>query len=97
MVGTHIRRYAAEAASVLLQKYLYGKEQLATIVEARNTAAEALLHGLLEEQAYRLMRRRAFTNDYRRLHDFLLSRQKTDPTYGQAFCQLITRWNESVA
>lgn len=79
----------AEAA---LERYLHGREQIGIVLEARNTAAEAVLHGLLEENAYRLVRRRAFLHDKQRLQSFIAARQQSDPAYVQAFCRLTAQW-----
>ena len=80
------------AAQNLLDAYMQGIRRFETIIEARNTAAEALLHGLLEENAYRLVRRRAFLHDYARIQNFIRAKQKHDAGYAQAFCELVRRW-----
>lgn len=89
-----IRYRAADHPEVqrLLQRYRIGSSHMESLVEIRNTAAEALLHGLLEENAYRLIRRRAFLHDYAGLEGFILARQKNDGEYARAFCRLVQRW-----
>ncbi len=89
-----VESYTADpSAQNLLDAYLQGSRHLESLVEIRNTAAEALLNGLLEENAYQLVRRRAFLHDYARIRNFILAKQEHDTDYAQAFCELVRQWD----
>ena len=81
-----------KAAQSLLRQYLEGSGHIRTIVESRNTAAEAVLNGLLEPEAYRLIRRRALTADYRQLESYIQARRQYDAGYAQALGTLAAQW-----
>ena len=81
-----------EAAQSLLRQYLEGSGHIRTVIESRNAAAEAVLNGLLEPEAYRLIRRRAFTADYLRLENYIQARCRYDPSYAQALSTLAAQW-----
>ena len=79
-------------AQKTLADWLHGREHIRAVVEARNTAAEALLNGLLEETAYRLVRSRAVLADFRLLQNHIAARRQNDAGYARAFCELAARW-----
>ncbi|UOP01102.1 DUF4760 domain-containing protein [Kingella potus] len=82
------------AAQQTLQSWLKGREHIRAVVESRNTAAEAVLNGLLEENAYRLVRRRAVLADFRMLADYTAARRAGDAGYAEAFVRLAQRWEK---
>lgn len=64
----------------------------AAIVSTRETAAKALLHGLLDETTYCLVRRHAILHDCRRSQPYIAAMRQNDPGYAEGFCNLADKW-----
>ena len=84
----------------LIHEYMDGLNYINKVIATRQIAAEAVISGMLDEETYWLVRNSDFSQDYRKLKQFMFDQYKIkeySKSYDRkAFRLVVKKWQKSI-